>query len=99
MTGVGGKEAQIAGRGTVELISTCNGQKYLLHLENVLHVPGQKNNLISLGRWDTAGGKYIGGKGQLTLVTKDGKHVAQGTKMDKHLYKIDVTTETSLLLK
>jgi hypothetical protein len=96
MTGVGGKEAQIAGRGTVELISICNGQKYLLHLENVLQ---QKNNLISLGRWDAAGGKYIGGKGQLTLVTKDGKHVAQGTKMDKHLYKMDVTTKTSPLPK
>jgi hypothetical protein len=48
ITGVGGK-ATIAGRGTIELILTCNGQKYLLTLENVLHVPETKNNLISLG--------------------------------------------------
>jgi hypothetical protein len=49
VTGVGGKEAKIAGWGTVELVSTCNGQKYILCLEDVLHVPGQQNNLISLG--------------------------------------------------
>jgi hypothetical protein len=91
VTGVGGMEAKIAGQGTVELISTCEGKKYNLRLEDVLHVPGQKNNLISLGRWDAAGGRYIGGKGKLTLVTKDGKHVAHGTKMDKHLYKMDVS--------
>jgi hypothetical protein len=41
VTGVGGKEASIAGKGTVELNSTFNGQNHLLRLENVLHVPGQ----------------------------------------------------------
>ena len=46
--GVGGKESQIAGRGTVDLISTCKGQNFILHLEDILHVPGQVN-LISLG--------------------------------------------------
>jgi hypothetical protein len=97
VTGVGGKEAQIAGRGTVELILTCNGQKYLLRLENVLHVPGQRNNLNSLGRWDASGGKYLGRKGRLTLVTKDGKHIAHGVKMDKHLYKMDVVAKKSPL--
>jgi hypothetical protein len=40
VTGVGGKEALISGCGTVELKSTCNGTDYILHLENVLHVPG-----------------------------------------------------------
>ena len=40
VTGVGGKEAIIMGRGTVELKSTCNSTKYNLCLENVLHVPG-----------------------------------------------------------
>ena len=40
VTGVGGKEALISGRGTVELISTCNGTDHILHLENVLYVPG-----------------------------------------------------------
>ena len=49
VTGVGGKEATIAGQGTVELNSTCNGVNYILHLENMLHVPGTRNNLILLG--------------------------------------------------
>ena len=97
VTGVGGKEATIAGRGTVELLSTCKGKQFLLRLENVLHVPGQKNNLISLGRWDSSGGRYIGGKGQLTLITKDGKEVAQGTKLDRHLYKMNVTVNLNRL--
>ena len=96
VTGVSGKEAVIAGKGTVELVSTCNNQEYLLRLENVLHVPGQRNNLISLGRWDAAGGRYIGGKGELTLVTKDGKHVAHGKKMDKHLYKMNVSAKNAI---
>jgi hypothetical protein len=91
VTGVGGKEANIASRGTVELLSTCKGRTYSLHLENVLHVPGQWNNLISLGGWDAAGGRYFGGKGELTLVTKDGKKVVHGKKLDKHLYKMDIS--------
>lgn len=40
VTGVGGSQAAIAGQGTVELVSTCNGQKFNLLLQNVLHVPG-----------------------------------------------------------
>ena len=95
VTGVGGKEAAIAGKGTVELISTCNSQKYILRLENVLHIPGQRNNLISLGRWDEASSRYLGGKGELTLVTKDGKQIAHGRKLDRHLYKMDVSVYKS----
>jgi GAG-pre-integrase domain len=81
----------IAGRGTVELSSTCNGQQYTLLLLNVLHVPGMRNNLLSLGRWDAAGGNYFGGKGSITLVTKDGRPVAHGKKIDNHLYRMKLT--------
>jgi hypothetical protein len=48
-TRVCSKEAKITGQGTVELLSKCNGNKYVLRLENVLHITGQKSNLISLG--------------------------------------------------
>jgi hypothetical protein len=58
VTGVGSKKAAAIGCGTVVLISNCNGINWKLKLENVLHVPGEKNNLISLGRWDMAGGSY-----------------------------------------
>jgi hypothetical protein len=50
VSGVGRKEAKITSRGTVKLYLTCNSLTYLLHLENVLHIPGQWNNLISLGQ-------------------------------------------------
>jgi hypothetical protein len=63
----------------------CNGEEHNLYLQNVLHVPGTRNNLISLGRWDVAGGCYLGGHGQLTLMTKNGKAIAQGEKVDNHL--------------
>jgi hypothetical protein len=48
-TSVGGKEAKITGHSTVELLSECNRLKYVIRLENILHIPGQKSNLISLG--------------------------------------------------
>ena len=80
------KEAFIADHGTVELDSTCNSTDYVLHLENVLHVHGTQNNLILLGQWDAAGRCYNGGNGQITLITKDGTPVVQGTKILNHLY-------------
>ena len=87
VTGIGGKEAQIEGCGTVDLISTCNGQKFILHLEDVLHVPRQAN-LISLGRWDATGRKYMGENGKITLTSKEGRAIAQGIKISNHLYKM-----------
>lgn len=72
ITGVGG-DTKIAGRGTIELISKCNGQDFVLILEDILHVPSTQNNLILLGRWDAAGEQYTGGGGVITLTTKDGK--------------------------
>jgi hypothetical protein len=73
VTGVGSKKAAAIDRGTVTLISNCNGVNWTLELENVLHVPGQKNNSISLGRWDKASGTYQGGEDKITLIIKDGK--------------------------
>ena len=58
VTGVGGLRTEIKGRGTVELVSKYMGRTYALTLNNVLHIPSNKNNLILLGRWDAAGGTY-----------------------------------------
>jgi GAG-pre-integrase domain len=90
VAGVGNMKASAEGRGTVELESQCDGHKYVLRLENVLYVPSNRNNLISLGRWDAAGGRYYGGEGYLTMVTKDGKRVAKGTKINNNLYKMKI---------
>ena len=86
ITGVGRKEALIMGCRTVELKLTCDGAEYILHLENVLHVPGMQNNLILLERWDAAGGCYNTKNGEITLITKNGTPVAQETKIHNHLY-------------
>jgi len=90
VTGVGGMKVKIAGRGTVILILTFNGQKYILRLEDVIHVPEQTNNLISLGRWDKSGGTYIGGKGTIVLTTNNGVQVTQGVQVANNLYKLAV---------
>jgi hypothetical protein len=90
VSGVGNVKTKAAGRGTVELISSCNGRKYILQLEDVLYIPMNRNNLIALGKWDKAGGHYIGGGGALTLITKDGTSVAWGTKVENNLYKMKV---------
>jgi len=90
VTGVAARKATAIGRGTVTLISNCNGVNWTLKLENVLHVPGQRNNLISLGRWDKAGSTYQGGDNKITLITKDGKRVTQGNRLDNFLYGMNV---------
>jgi hypothetical protein len=76
VTGMDGTAAKIVGRRTVELILMCNSEEHILHLQHVLHVPGTRNNLISLGRWDAVGGRYQGAQGQITLITKNGKPIA-----------------------
>jgi hypothetical protein len=83
------------GQGTVELRSSYKGRKYILELKNVLYIPTNRNNLISLGRWDKAGGNYTGGGGSLVLITNDGIPVAQGTQVENNLYKMKVNLNTS----
>src|SRR6202040_9478 len=87
VTGVGGKKAAAIGRGTV---TNCSGVNWTLKLENVLHVPGQKNNLISLGQWDKAGDTYQGGDSKITLITKDGKRVTESIRLNNFLYGMNV---------
>lgn len=90
VSGVGNKTVKAVGRGTIELRSEVNGHKFVLKLEDVLHIPNNPHNLLSLGRWDKAGGKYQGGNGMLMLATKDGKIVAKGTKVSNNLYKMNI---------
>jgi len=50
ISGVGGLRTYTIGRGRVNLRSECDGKTYILELYDVLHVPGNRNNLLSLGR-------------------------------------------------
>ena len=90
VSGVGNVKTKAEGWGTVELILSCNGHEYTLQLEDVFYILTNRNNLIALGKWDKAGGQYIGGGGALTLITKDGTSVAWGTKVENNLYKMKV---------
>src|SRR6202522_3839785 len=92
VSGVGNVKTEAKGRGTVELKSTYNGHEYILELKNVLYIPSNRNNLISLGRWDKAAGHYAGGGGALTLITKNVISVARGTQIENNLYKMEVST-------
>src|ERR1700730_1564675 len=58
ISGVGEAITHPEGRGTVTLTSKYNDKIYALQLQDVLHVPTNKNNLFSLGRWDAAGNTY-----------------------------------------
>lgn len=49
VAGVGNVKAKAEGRGTIEIVSYCDSHKYILTLEDVLYIPNNRNNLISLG--------------------------------------------------
>jgi hypothetical protein len=96
VSGVGNAITQAKGKGTIKLQTHMNGKQFHLLLEDVLYIPSNPQNLISLGRWDKAGGSYHGGNGQLVMNRKDGQTVATGTRIKNHLYKINnITTQTS----
>ena len=92
VNGVGSATTHAHGRGTVEIESEVDGYKYILKLEDVLYIPSNPQNLLSLGRWDNAGGTYRGGNNALSLITKDGRKVATGTKINNNLYKMNKFT-------
>jgi hypothetical protein len=89
--GVGGIQTRTEGCGTIELKLVCEGHKYTLTLNDVLYIPGNRNNLISLGRWEAAGGKYTGHNGELTLTVKSGSHIARGMRIANNLYHLKFT--------
>ena len=94
LMGVGKLKAKAEGKGTIELESRYNNKKYILILQNVLYIPTNRNNLLSLGKWDAAGGKYTGGGGQIILEDKNGNSVAAGTKIDNNLYRLNLKTRS-----
>jgi hypothetical protein len=69
VNGVGNAKTHAKGKGTVEIETEVDGRKYRLTLANVLYIPSNAHNLLSLGRWDAAGGTYQGGKGYQIIIT------------------------------
>jgi len=88
ISGVGGVKAHAIGQGNIKLKSKCDGWTYILKLKNVLHVPKNRNNLLSLGKWETNGRSYNACNGTLSLLTKERKPVTKGAKISNDLYKM-----------
>jgi hypothetical protein len=74
--GIDGIQMHAEGHRTIELESVYKGCKYTLTLNDILYIPRNKNNLISLRCWKAAGGKYAACHRKLTLTTKSGTHIA-----------------------
>jgi len=49
ITGVGGLQAHAEGHSDVDVYTMLSGTMHTIHLHDVLYVPGNKNNLFSLG--------------------------------------------------
>jgi len=88
IAGVGGAKAHAIRWGNIKLKSKCDNRTYILELKNVLHVPKNKNNLISLGKWEKDKHSYNACDGTITLLTKDKKPVTRGIKISNDLYKL-----------
>jgi hypothetical protein len=67
--GVGNAQACAEEQETIKIKSKVNGNEYTLTLKDVLYIPTNQQNLLSLGRWDTAGGNYHDRQGKLMMNT------------------------------
>jgi len=63
-----------------------SGTTHTIHLHDILYVPGNKNNLFSLSRWLAKGRDFSGQ--DLTLISKTGIHVTNGTLTTNNLIKL-----------
>ena len=84
----GGLKTHAVGRGELNLRSECDGNVFILELTNVLYVPGNKNNLLSLGRWEKEGRTILFKDSSISLIMPDGRVLARGAKVANNLYKI-----------
>ena len=91
IAGVGDIKTHAVGKGTIYLCSECDGLAHILELKHVLHVPSNRNNLLSLAKWEKHGRYFIGRHGKLSLHMSEGTAIARGTKIAKKLYHMDFT--------
>ena len=49
VAGVGNATTAVKGKGIIILTTECEGHRHNLRLDNVLYIPTNKNNLLSLG--------------------------------------------------
>jgi hypothetical protein len=87
--GFGNNLSTIAiGCGTVRLESHCDRQTHRIDLQNVLHVPAARTNLISGIQLDKAGVRSTLGDASISLLV-NGRRIVEG-KMINDMYRLNV---------
>ena len=94
VNGVGGTWSCVKGRGTVILIATHGTQKTKIKLQDVIHVPDARHNLISLRRWENENWSHHAQKGILTRYSLQGNAAIQGECVYNNLYWLHFQTNT-----
>ena len=65
------------GYGDLQLKTNAAGQNYKVLLNQVLHVPAIRHNILSIGRLDKAGSQVITGNGCIKLLDCQGRLFAE----------------------
>ena len=73
ITSIGGLWAQAEGCSDIDVYTIFNGKTHTIHLQDVLYMPGNRNNLFSLRHWLANGGDFLGH--DLTLISKGGNTI------------------------
>jgi len=85
--GVGGITTRTLGRGKVKIETIYNNKIHTITLSDILYVPTNRHNLLSLGRWACTGGTFKGGT-DMSLISPNNIMIAKGTLISNNLYKI-----------
>jgi hypothetical protein len=74
------------GRSDVDIYMTIDSKTFTIHLCDILYMPGNWNNLFSLGRWLAKGRDFS--RQDLALISKMGKLITKGTLTPNNLIKL-----------
>jgi len=87
VTGVRGVQAFAVGKGTVYLSTECDGKHNIICLQNVLHIPCNQNNLLSVIRWDKAPGRSAHFEDKEVILNSDRETtIVKGDRKNSKLY-------------
>jgi len=85
--GVRNITAHAIGQGKVIIQAVLNSKTHKIMLNDILHVPHNRHNILSLGRWAHAGGNFEGGP-EIMLIFPNATKITKGTLIANNLYKI-----------
>ena len=63
-----------------------NNKTFVITLTNILYAPTMRNNLLSIGKLNEAGGRAITSGGKIQLLNWDGQIFAEGRKLHAMYY-------------